>query len=302
MKARLIITLFLIVTKSSVSQGTFFLPADSISKKRVVPVTIGIGSFWTGSMITLHEVWYKDVEKSEFHTFNDGGNWLQMDKIGHIYANYKISELCGNAYQWSGMNPKKAALIGTGIGLGYQTTLELFDAFSTEWGFSWYDVTSNMIGAGFYLGQELSWGEQRVQLKFSYHPTEFAELRPSVLGSNFQERLLKDYNGQSYWMSFNPFLFSENSNFPKWLCFSFGYSAHAKIIGDQELYIDYTTNQPTLYKSQREFLFSLDIDFSRIPVKKPWLKMVLKQLNYLKVPFPTLILRDGKLIGRGLYF
>jgi hypothetical protein len=56
------------------------------------------------------------------------------------------------------------------------------------------------------------------------------------------------------------------------------------------------------YNSQREFLLSLDIDFSRIPVKKPWLKVLLKQLNYLKMPFPALIIRDGKLSGSALYY
>lgn len=302
MRKRFFFLLFILLAQCVSAQNSFFEPADSLLKKRVVPVSIGVGGVWAGSMIGLHEVWYKNVEKSNFHTFNDGANWLQMDKAGHIYTNYKISLLCGDLYKWSGVKSKKAALIGTGIGLGYQTTFELFDAYSEDWGFSWYDMGSNVLGAGMYLGQELAWGEQRILLKFSYHPTEFAAIRPSVLGSNFQESMLKDYNGQSYWMSFNPFLFNKNSTFPKWLCFSFGYSVNAKLVGDQELYVDQSTNPQTVYSSQREWLFSMDIDFSRIPAKKPWVKTLLKQLNYLKVPFPALMYRDGKLIGMPLYF
>lgn len=180
------------------SQQSFFENSDSLSKKRLVPVSIGIGGVWTGSMIGLHEIWYKNVEKSPFHEFNDCSNWLQMDKVGHVYTAYKLSELNSDLFNWSGLNPKTSAFLGSGISLGYQTTLEFFDAYSEEWGFSWCDVGSNVLGTGLYLSQELIWNEQRFQFKFSYHPTEFAEIRPEILGSNFQERLLKDYNGQTY--------------------------------------------------------------------------------------------------------
>ena len=300
------IYLFILVSFIAVikieAQNSFFLPADSLNNKRLIPISTGIGAGWAGSMIGLHEIWYKNIEKSKFHTFNDTKNWLQMDKAGHLYTNYKISLLTADLFKWSGLKPKTAAIIGTGIGFGYQTTLELFDGFSSDWGFSWGDIGSNTLGAGLYLSQELIWNEQRLIPKFSYHPTEFARLRPTVLGSNFQEQLLKDYNGQTYWMSFNPFLFVRGSSFPKWICLSIGYSVNNKIIGDQETYIDYSGISAMTYNSQREFLLSLDIDFSRIPVKKPWLKVLLKQLNYLKMPFPALIIRDGKLSGSALYF
>lgn len=302
MRMFLFILVSVIATNQFCAQTSFFEAADSVRTKRLLPVSIGITGAWAGSMIGLHEVWYKNVEKSDFHTFDDGSNWLQMDKVGHVYTNYKISLLTGDLFKWSGVKPTTAALLGTGVGLGYQTTLEFFDAYSKDWGFSWYDISSNAAGAGIYLAQELAWNEQRIHLKFSYHPTDFANIRPSVLGSNFQERLLKDYNGQTYWMSFNPFLFSENTRFPKWICLSLGYSVNAKLVGDSEEYTAITDTGPTIYTSQREWLLSLDVDFSRIPVKKPWLKTLLKQFNYLKVPFPAMIVRDGKLTGSFLYF
>jgi len=300
MTFRILIILSFFAANTLFAQGTFFDSPDSLLKKRIIPVSIGAGTVWAGSMVGLSQVWYKDYDKSSFHTFNDGANWLQMDKAGHVYTNYQISQFAGNLYKWSGMKSNNAAVMGTGIGLGFQTTLEIFDGYSSGWGFSWYDMASNALGAGIYLGQELAWKEQRFLLKFSYHPTEFAALRPEVLGSNLQERFLKDYNGQTYWVSFNPFLFSKSSSFPKWICLSFGYSVNEKIVGDQETYIDPISL--ISYSSQREFIFSLDIDFSRIPVQKKWLKTVLKQLNYLKIPFPALIIRDGKLIGAPIYF
>lgn len=302
MRIFLFLLLNVFAVQQFTAQSSFFEPSDTLLTKRLIPVSVGVAGTWAGSMIGLHEIWYKNVEKTAFHTFDDGKNWLQMDKAGHVYTGYKISELSGCLFKWSGMKPKNAALLGTGVGFGYQTTLEFLDAYSADWGFSWYDFGSNVLGCGLYLGQEMAWQEQRFLPKFSYHPTDFAQLRPSVLGSNFQERLLKDYNGQTYWLSFNPFLFSENSRVPKWICLSLGYSVNAKLVGDQETYTIISDTGPYTYYAQREWLLSLDIDFSRIPVKKPWLKTLLKQFNYLKVPFPTLILRDGKLHGSAFYF
>jgi hypothetical protein len=300
MSSRLIIIFSFFSANLLFGQTSFLAPSDSLSKKRLIPISIGTGSVWAGSMIGLSEIWYNDYDKTKFHTFNDGANWLQMDKAGHIYTNYQISQFSGNLFKWSGMKSTNAAILGTGIGLGFQSTLEIFDGYSSGWGFSWYDMAANTVGAGIFLGQELAWKEQRFLLKFSYHPTEFAALRPEVLGSNFQERLLKDYNGQTYWVSFNPFLFTKNTSIPKWICLSFGYSVNNKIVGDKESYSDPVTMNS--YLSQRELIFSFDIDFSRIPVRKKWLKTVFKQLNYLKLPFPSLIIRDGKLIGSALYF
>jgi hypothetical protein len=280
-------------------QSTAFNFSDTLNTHRAIGTASVSGGLWVGSMVGLSSIWYKDVPKSKFHTFNDSKNWLQMDKAGHFYTANKIALLTGNAFRWSGMKVKTAALLGTGISLGFQTTLEFLDAYSAEWGFSWSDVAANTLGAGFYLGQELLWQDQHFLLKFSAHPTEFAALRPSVLGSSFAERLLKDYNGQTYWLSFNPAQFIRNSKFPAWLCLSLGYSAHAKIIGDQDSFTDISGNT---YSSQREFLMSLDIDFSRLPVKRPWLKTILRQLNYVKIPFPALLLRNGQLTASPLYF
>jgi hypothetical protein len=289
----------LVLHFNGLSQPNFFDFSDTLNKPRSIGVACVSGSIWSGSMVGLSNIWYKDVPKSKFHTFDDHKNWLQMDKAGHFYTANKIALLTGNAFRWSGMNVKTAALLGTGISLGYQTTLELLDAYSQEWGFSWSDVAANTLGAGFYLGQEMLWNEQHFLLKFSAHPTDYAALRPSVLGSTFAERLLKDYNGQTYWLSFNPTQFIKNSHFPAWLCLSLGYSANAKIVGDQNTYTDISGKT---YVAQREFLLSLDIDFSRIPVKKEWLRTVLRQLNYVKIPFPSLLLRDGHLSALPIYF
>jgi len=295
----LLLLILLISTPAIWGQQSFFAPADSLNKKRVTGISIGLGTTWAGSMIGLHEIWYKNVEKSSFHTFNDGMNWLQMDKLGHFYANYHFAMNTSQLYQWSGVSKNKSIVIGSSIGLGFQTTLELFDGFSSEWGFSWYDMLGNGLGTASFAAQEIIWNEQRILPKFSYSPSPYAALRPDVLGSNFQERLLKDYNGQTYWLSINPSTFFKNSKLPKWACISIGYSADAKINGEENSYI---STAGLSYTAHREWLMSFDIDFSRIPAKRPWVKMVLKQFNALKIPFPALMLSDGKLTGRAFYF
>ena len=278
----------------------FFDRDPNFNKKRFIGTSIGIGGTWAGGMIGLNQIWYSQINKSPWNSFDDSKNWLQMDKVGHFYTAHKINALTTEMYEWAGVKSKNAIWYGFGVSLGFQTTLEFFDAYTEEWGWSWSDMAANTLGSTGYLVQKLIWDEQRIIPKFSYSPTEFAAIRPNVLGSTFAERLLKDYNGQTYWLSFSPGTFLKNSKIPKWACLSIGYSAHEKLVGSEPSFIDPLTGLE--YNEQRELLFSLDIDFSRIPVKRPWLRVVLKQLNYVKIPFPALLIRNGHLIARPFYF
>lgn len=300
MLRRSVILLFVLLGFQTYGQISFFTASDSLNKGRFWGVNAAVGGLWTGSMVGLSQVWYTN-EKTTWHSFDDSRNWMQMDKVGHFYTANKISTLTGDLYHWSGLSNKSSAWIGFGVGMGYQLTLEMLDAYSPEWGFSWSDVGANTMGSILYLGQQLGWEEQRILLKFSTHPSPYAHYRPEILGSNFAERLLKDYNGQTYWLSISPGTFGQNS-FPKWLCFSLGYSIDQKLVGDLD-YFDYQENgQAAQFHAQRQFLLSLDVDFSRIPAKRPWARTLLKQLNYLKVPFPALILTGDQLGGHLLYF
>jgi len=251
-------------------------------------------------MIGLSQVWYSQVEKSPWHSFDDSKNWLQMDKAGHFYISHKITQFCRDKYVWAGLDNKTSTWIGAGISVGYQTTFEFLDAYSKEWGFSWSDVAANTLGTISYTAQSLIWEEERIIPKFSYSPTPYAAIRPEVLGSSFAESIMKDYNGQTYWLSFSPGTFFKDSKIPKWACISIGYSADAKIRGAENIYTDPNTNK--VFEAKREFLLSLDIDFSKFNIKRPWLRALVKQFNYLKVPFPALILRGNRLTGSLLYF
>ena len=65
------------------------------------------------------------------------------------------------------------------------------------------DLIANTAGSFLAIGQALKWNDQKIQLKYSYSPTKWADVNPEQLGSTYLERLLKDYNGQTYWITFN---------------------------------------------------------------------------------------------------
>jgi hypothetical protein len=286
--------LFSFLTFLTLSQTTFFTPSDTLNKKRTLASSGITGGLAIGSIIGLASVWYADYEKTPLHSFDDSKNWLQMDKVGHAYACYHFSELSSKLFRWSGLSPKTSAFIGTSIGWGYQFGIELLDGKSSGWGFSWSDLAANSIGSLLFLSQELIFEKQILKFKFSYSPSPYAQYRPSVLGSNFNERLLKDYNAQSYWLTFSPFQFVKNSKM-KWLSLALGYSVDAKLVGDQEYY--QTADGLHEFFSKREWLLSLDIDVKELPIKKKWLKVALAPFNSIKIPFPSLLWRGGTCYG-----
>lgn len=272
--------------------------SDTLNTPRLITVSTLTGVGWSGSMIGLHYVWYTGYPKSKLHSFDDHKEWLQMDKIGHFYTAYQISDKLARSFHWSGLNRKTSAFIGAGIGFGYQLTLEFLDGINAQWGFSWSDVAANTSGAVVYLAQELAFKEQIFKPKFSFSPSPYAKYRPNTLGSTFAEQLLKDYNGQTYWFSFSPFAFSKTENAPKWLCLSLGYSIRGKLHGYENNY--HVGNK--LFTAQREFIFSFDIDVSKLPIKKRWMRVLLSPFNMIKIPFPALIFTKGDVQGSWFYF
>lgn len=264
---------------------TFLIPSDTLNIPRRNAVIITEASLATASLVGLHQLWYADYPKSKFHTINDNDEWLQMDKLGHVFASYQMGRAGANVLNWSGVLKKDQLLYGATLGFGFLTAVEVFDGFSKEWGFSWGDIMANAAGTGLYVGQALLWNEQRITLKFSFHQTKYAQQNPDKLGNGFLEEVLKDYNGQTYWLNVNLHSFFKDSRIPKWLDLSLGYGAYGMINAVQDI-----DNQ--LLKTNgrgRQFYLSFDINLSKIKVKNSrFLTSVLDLLNVIKVPFPTL--------------
>jgi len=281
------------------SQTKIFQPSEKLNKKRIFIASGLISYVEIGSFGGLYHVWYSENMNPKFQFFNDLGNWGNVDKYGHAYSTYQLSRTYANLFKWTGITKKKSAIIGSAIGLGYQTTLEIFDGYSNNYGFSWGDMGFNFLGSFVFMSQELWLKEQIFLPKFSYHPTEYAKLRPTILGSNHIERLLKDYNGQTYWLSFSPGSMTKRTRFPNWLCFSFGYGIDARIVGDKTSYLG---TDGTIYRSKKEFYLSLDIDLKKLPIKNKGIKKVLTTLNYLKIPAPTISIQGNQFRFYPIYF
>ncbi len=268
---------------------SFLTPSDTLNSPRRNAVYITELSFAAVSLIGLNQLWYSDYPQSKLHTLNDNDEWLQMDKLGHVFSSYQIGRAGANVLKWSGQNQKNQLIYGSTLGFGFLTTVEIFDGFSEEWGFSWGDMIANASGTGLYVGQELLWQEQRITLKYSFHQTKFAKQRPDKLGDGFLEEILKDYNGQTYWLSANLHSFFKETNIPVWLNVAFGYGADGMLTGRSEA----VNNLIISTQRKRQYYLSLDVDLTKIKTNSHVLKSVFDVLNVIKVPFPTLEL-DGK--------
>jgi len=288
----LLYLLFVLCTITSVFSQSginkFLTPSDTLNTGRRNALVITEASVIGLSLVGLNQLWYADYEKSKLHTLNDNDEWLQMDKFGHVFSSYQVGRAGAELLHWSGVGKKDQLLYGATLGFGFLTVVEVFDGYSKEWGFSWGDMISNAAGTGLYIGQELLWKEQRITLKYSFHQTKYASQRPDKLGEGLLEEILKDYNGQTYWLSANVRSFLKNEKIPKWLNVAFGYGAEGMLTGNNE------TEDLSFLNSnrKRQYYLSLDIDLSRIKTDSHFLKSVFSVLNVIKVPFPTLEFND----------
>ena len=238
-------------------------------------------------MIGLYSLWYKDYPQSSFHFINDNQGWLQMDKFGHGLSSYYIGNIGHKLLRWSGVDEKKAVWYGGMLGFVYLLNVEILDGFSKEWGASSTDLLANGIGTGLFIGQQLAWGEQRLLMKFSFHTTKFPDYTDVQLGDNLIEQILKDYNGETIWLSANISSFMKNKGIiPEWLNIAVGYSPEGMIDPN---------NNPTEYNGTpihfdryRQYYFSLDVDFNKIKTNSKALNLFFEVLNIVKIPFPTL--------------
>jgi len=267
------------------------------SRARLV-AAVSSGSY-LGGMGLLYGLWYRDYPQSSFHFFNDGDEWLQMDKVGHAGSAYFSALWASSMVRWTGASERRSAVVGSAMSLTFMTTIELFDGFSSNWGFSPTDVISNVAGTTVFLGQELLWKEQRILFKYSYHRDELVSLRPEVFGGSLPENLLKDYNGQTYWLSVNPRSFGNSRGFPSWLNVAVGYGAGGMLYASGAVEPD----EVKKLSRYRQFYLSPDIDWRKIPVRSGALKAVFTLLSFIKIPAPAIEYRsNGSWILHGLYF
>lgn len=290
--------------------GRFDTLSPAVTRKRVWLVgsanVVGYGT----AMIGLYNAWYKNYPQTGFHTFNDFGEWKQVDKVGHFYSAYIESRASMELWRWTGIDRKKRIWIGGMSGAFYQTVIETLDGFSAGWGWSWGDFGANILGSGTLVAQELAWNDQRIKFKFSFHRKSYAdpELNArsnSLFGKSSAEKLIKDYNGQTYWASINLKSFFPKSRLPEWLSLSVGYGAEGLFGARENLGKDdngnIIFNRPDVAR-YRQWYFAPDIDLSKIKTKSKALNFLFTTLSAFKFPAPAIMFSKNGLKGYFLYF
>ena len=268
---------------------------DSIAMRNVKIVTGIDAAIYVGTTIGLHQLWFKDCQWVGMHTINDNGDWLQMDKLCHATTSYHTCVFGDESMRLAGLDPKRSALFGGAYSLLFMTTIELMDSGYEGWGFSWGDMAADVSGVTLYTAQQLLWDEQRIRLKYSFHPTEYAQYNPEELGHNLISQSLKDYNGITIWAAFNikELLLDTDSDFPEWLTVDVGYGAKGMV-----------APQPTAdFDRVRQFYLSPGVDLAKLPVENRYLKAVLRALSFIKLPVPALEYNaTDKFVWHWLYF
>ena len=275
-----------------------FLPAsENFNRQRFNIVIISEATVGTLITVGLQYLWYKKYPKSRFHFFDDNDEWLQMDKMGHATTAYNISAVQYNLMRWSGVNRGTSEWIGGATGLAYLMLIEIMDGFSAQWGFSKGDMAADIFGSAFFTAQQALWNEQKIQMRFSFHESIFAKYNPDELGENFPQRLIKDYNGQSYWFSFNIHSFlGKGNNFPTWLNADFGYGADG-MTGAVTNPTEVHGNPIPAFDRNRKFFFGIDGAFT-----KPCTISFPSWINIFRIPTPVIELQEHKIKFRPFYF
>ncbi len=289
--AFLLLTLLIVCNLFSYSHAQS--DSSRVNDKRLKTFIITSGVGYAAGLVALNYVWYKNTERQSFQFFNDNAEWKQVDKFGHFYTSFYLSNTLTKALRGCHVDQRKAHLIGALTGFLMTVPVEIMDGFSDAYGASMGDVAANAAGATFFLGQYFTWNEIRIFPKFSFHRTSYPTLRPELLGENFISEIVKDYNGQTYWLSVDVDKFTA---FPKWLNFAFGYGAHEMI------YARDNQNQEFGYQPFRQYYLSVDFDLTAIKTRSKFVKTLIFIANAIKLPAPAIEFSKKKSTFHAFYF
>jgi hypothetical protein len=268
---------------------------DTLNPKRLRTFGAAYSGTYLAGASALYMMWYKDYPTSSFHFFDDGIEWNQSDKYGHFFSAYFQSRVLTQAFRWTGMKPQKSAWLAAGTSFLTMSTIEIFDGFSQKWGASGWDLLANGLGAGFFLGQELTFKKQIIRLKYSFtfqsYNDPVLQTRSSQLyGNGYLHRLIKDYNGTTLWFCASAGdIFPKQKNY-KWLGMAVGIGNGGMFGGEENAWVDSKGIyfQRYDFERYRRFMISPDIDLEKIETSNKFLKSIFFLANHIKLPLPTL--------------
>jgi hypothetical protein len=252
----------------------------TINKKRLRTSITVAGMGYGATLVGLNYLWYKDTERQSFRFFNDNAQWKQMDKMGHFYSTFYLSYGASKGLQWSDVSKRKSDLWGSAVGFLFMLPIEIMDGFSSDYGASSGDLLANALGAGFYLGQSRLWNELRIQPKFSFSRTPYPALRDDdILGNSLLSEIVKDYNGHTFWLSFDMDKFIR---FPKWINIAIGYGAQGMVHARD------AQNTAEGFEAYRQYYVGIDFDLSGLKTNSKAFNTLLFVVGMIKLPAPAI--------------
>jgi uncharacterized protein YfiM (DUF2279 family) len=298
----LIVALLLATSISFAKVNAGGTDTSVVKKGKLLPIILTESALYAGSMAYLQFIWYKDHQRVPFHYYNDNAGYLQIDKFGHAFGSYLESYTGYHLLRGAGVKKKQALIYGATLGIVLQTPIEIFDGMYEGWGFSWGDMIANTTGSALVVGQELLFDEQIVKMKFSFWQSPYAKQANGYLGENFLQSLFYDYNGHTYWLSMPMNKVMLKNKLPDWASIAIGYSANG-MFGEFENKTYYRGVDIPQTARERQFILSLDIDWTKVKTDSKVLKKLLKGMFFVKLPFPAIeISSGGKIKGHLLYW
>lgn len=292
MKKVVVFLLFLSFLHPSQAQDS-----TAFDQKKFNRYLMAAGATYGLTLVGLQALWYDNSEQRSFHFFNDNAQWKQVDKVGHFYSAYQLSRISTDLLKSTGAPRGKAIFWGGLTGFLLLTPIEILDGFAADYGASYGDLIANAAGSGLLMGQLYLWDEIRIKPKFSFHRSPYAHLNPNLLGSNLREEIMKDYNGQTYWLSLDLDAFTHSDpKILKWINIGLGYGAEDMVSASDEI------NSGLGYKPYRQFYLGIDPDLSHIQSRKKAVNVLIYILDAFKIPGPTIIFQKDMVLFRPLYF
>lgn len=239
-------------------------------------------------VIALSTFWYHSFVP--FHWFDDTREWAGLDKLGHFLAAYHLGVFIHEVFRsTNSLQPRNLTWICF-IGFVLMLPIEILDGFSPNYGASAADLLANL------LGSMACWVHSRYSAptlltpKLSFHFTSFAAIRPELLGTILPAQVIKDYNGQTYWLSINVSRWRVLKWWPDWMLLSIGYGADGLLGGDDNRWtnsqgkeVDYTH----VLRSPR-IVISVDLNAELLIRKNRIFFFLFRPFLLIKFPAPAI--------------
>src|SRR5579859_7195099 len=205
----------------------------TLAKKNLVYIFIALYAI---SLLWLSSAWYNSY--TGFHWFDDLFEWEYLDKLGHFFASFHLGlffyKVFGDPENLNSFIQKKWICF---FGFLLLLPIEILDGFSLNYGASPADLLANGFGSIFCYGHVSTRAISGVFPKFSFHTTAFSLVRPEMLGATLSRQVLKDYNGQTYWLAIDLNKILNAKIFPGWLSLAVGYGAEGLLGGHDNVWV-----------------------------------------------------------------